>query len=207
MTAGAHLTHAYPGEPERGRRIPINSTSTKAGGAGNTGRLGGTLIAGASLVAAVLVVLAVLALTAPRPRGAAASSSGADANLTALAHKYLAIADPANRRLEVANDGYGKNESDNLAAAKADLRAEVATETLFDKQLAAIPFPPKVAAIARAMIQANQARGALTARQARSASLTQLRSFDQRHRAGDAAVEVEVRLLRKALHLPPPSTS
>jgi hypothetical protein len=160
----------------------------------------------ASLIAAVLVVLGVVYAAAPR-RGGAAPPAGADAKLTALAHRYLAIANPANHRLEVVNDGYNANERDNLAAATLDLRAEVATETLFDRQLAEIPFPPRIAAIARALIQANQQRGALTARQARSTSLAQLRSFDQRHRASDAAVEVEVRLIRRALHLPPPSTS
>ena len=160
----------------------------------------------ASLVAAVLVVLAVVYAAAPRQSGAAAPA-GADAKRTALAHRYLAIADPANHRLEVANDGYKRDERGNLAAAAADLRAEVATETLFDTQLAAIPFPPAIASVARALIQANQRRVGLTARQARSTSLTQLGSFDQRHQAGDAAVEVQVRLIRKALHLPPPSTS
>jgi hypothetical protein len=160
----------------------------------------------ASLLAAVLVILAVvyaLSLQGKQPP----ASAGAAATPPTLASRYLAIADPANHRLDVANNGFTANERGNLATAKADLRAEVATESLFDKQLAAIPFPPSIAAIARAMIRANQARGALTARQARSASLVRLRSFDQRHRAADAAVEAQVRLIRKALHLPPPSTS
>jgi hypothetical protein len=160
----------------------------------------------ASLTAALVVVLAVVYAAAPRSDGNAPAPTAAEAKLAALAHRYLAIANPANHRLEVANDGYEKSEHSNLAAATSDLRAEVATETLFDQHLAAIPFPPAMAAIARALIQANQARGALTVRQARSTSLTQIQSFDQRHRAGDAAVEVQVRLLRKALHLPPPST-
>jgi hypothetical protein len=170
-------------------------------------RLGGVLIGTAALVAAVLVVLTVVyALNLPGQQPPASAGAAAETP-SALARRYLAIADPANHRLDVANNGFTASERGNLAAAKADLRAEVATETLFDQQLAAIPFPPAIAAIARAMIRANQARGALTARQARSASLARLRSFDQRHRAADAAVEVQVRLLRKALHLPPPSTS
>jgi hypothetical protein len=170
-------------------------------------RLGGVLIGTAALVAAVLVVLTVVyALNLPG-QPPPASAGAAAGTPSALARRYLAIADPANHRLDVANNGFTASERGNLAAAKADLRAEVATETRFDQQLAAIPFPPAIAAIARAMIRANQARGALTARQARSASLARLRSFDQRHRAADAAVEVQVRLIRKALHLPPPSTS
>jgi hypothetical protein len=156
-------------------------------------------------VAAVVVVLAIIYAAAPGTSGSAAA--GADARRCALARRYLAIAGPANNRLEVANDGYERDERNNLAAGRSDLRSEVATETSFDAQLAAIPFPPAIAAIARALIQANEQRSALTARQARSGSLAQLRSFDQQHRAGDAAVEVQVRLIRKALHLPPPSAS
>jgi hypothetical protein len=175
---------------------------------GPRSRLGGVLIGTAALVATVLVVLAVIyALNLPGQQQPPASAGAAAGTPSALARRYLAIADPANHRLDVANNGFTAAERGNLAAAKADLRAEVATETRFDQQLAAIPFPPAIAAIARAMIRANHARGALTARQARSASLVQLRSFDQRHKAADAAVEVQVRLIRKALHLPPPSTS
>lgn len=164
------------------------------------------MIIAASLLAALLVALAVVYAFAPRQSGAS-SSPGAAPALSPSAARYLAIATAANRRLEIANDGYKKDELTNLTAAKADLRSEVATETSFDQQLARLPLPRSVASIARALILANEQRGALTARQARSASLAQLRSFDARHRATDAAVEVQVRLLRKALHLPPPTTS
>jgi len=160
----------------------------------------------ASVIAAALVVLAVLALFAPRPKGSDSPPTAAPA-LSRSAARYLAITGAANHRLEIANDGYKKDELTKLAAAKADLRSEVATETSFDEQLARIPFPLSVASIARALILANEQRGALTARQARSTSLAQLRSFDVRHAATDAAVEVQVRLIRKALHLPPPTTS
>jgi hypothetical protein len=159
----------------------------------------------ASVIATALVVLAVLALFAPRQTGA--PPAPAAPALSPSATRYLAIATAANHRLEIANDGYKKDELTSLAAARADLRSEVATETSFDGQLAQIPFPLSVASIVRALILANQQRGALTARQARSASLAQLRSFDARHAATDAAVELQVRLLRRALHLPPPTTS
>jgi hypothetical protein len=160
----------------------------------------------ASVIATVLVVLAVLALFAPRPKDSTPSAPAAPA-LSPSAAKYLQIADAANHRLQVANDSYKKDQFTNLAAAKADLRSEVATENLFDRQLAQIPFPLSDASIVRALILANQRRAALTARQARTFSLARLRSFDTRHGASDAAVEVQVRLLRKALHLPPPTTS
>jgi hypothetical protein len=161
----------------------------------------------ASLLAAVVVVLAVVDTAGPRQSGASAPPAAAAPKLSPSAASYLAIAGAANHSLEVSNDGYKKNEAGNLAAAESDLRAEVAAESLFDKKLAEIPFPLSIASIVRALILANQQRGALTARQARSASLTQLRSFDSRHQATDAAVEVQVKLIRKALHLPPPSTS
>lgn len=159
----------------------------------------------ASVIATVLVVLGILVLFAPRQKGP--PPAPAAPALSPAAARYQSIATAANHRLEIANDGYKKDELTNLAAARADLRSEVATETSFDAQLARIPFPRSAASIVRALILANEHRGALTARQARSTSLAQLRSFDTRHRATDAAVEVQVRLLRKALHLPPPTTS
>ena len=57
------------------------------------------------------------------------------------------------------------------------------------------------------LILANQSRAALADREARSASLARLHSYAARHRAADASVEFGVRLVRKALSLPPPSDS
>ncbi|SRR6266700_3478964 len=148
------------------------------------------LIMVVSLVAAGLVILAVVyAMRGPT-----------------LAGRYLVIAEPANHRLDVEVDGYTDAQRDDLAAAKSDLRAEVATEHWFDQHLAAIPFPPRIAAISRALIRVNQERAEMASLQAQSASLTQLRSFNRLHRAADAAVEAEVRLIRRALKLPPPDT-
>jgi hypothetical protein len=44
------------------------------------------------------------------------------------------------------------------SSAESDLRAEAATERWFDRRLARIRFPPMIAAMARALIQANQSR-------------------------------------------------
>ena len=66
---------------------------------------------------------------------------------------------------------------------------------------------PQIAATAQALIQANTRRIMLTLRQARSSSVTALLSFTHRHRAADAAVEAQVRVIRRALGLPPPSDS
>jgi hypothetical protein len=200
------MTHAYAREPERGRRIPINSTTSRRARESTPSKTGGRLIVAASLLAGFLLVMAFIVLAAlPRQKGT--PPPPAAPKLSASAARYLAAANAADHSLEVSNDAYKKNELSNLAAARSDLRAEVATESQFDNQLAQIPFPLSDASIVRALIAANQQRGALTARQARSTSLAQLRSFDARHGATDAAVEVQVRLLRKALGLPPPSTS
>lgn len=129
------------------------------------------------------------------------------AQLHVLAASYLAIARPANQRLDHEVDGYEDNSHRGLAAAETDLRAEAATEHQFDRQLSRIRFPLPIAALAQALIGANQIRIGLTSQQARSSSLAQLRSFDHRHYATDAAVETQVRSIRQALGLPPPKTS
>ena len=154
------------------------------------GRRGRVLIAASALAVVALVILGVVYLT----RG------------PSLASQYLAVANPANHRLDVEVDGYTDAQHDDLAEARADLRAEVATEQWFDTHLAAIKFPPHIAAISRALIRTNEQRAGMTALQAQSASLTQMRSFNRQHAAADAAVEREVKLIRQALNLPPPDT-
>lgn len=151
---------------------------------------GRVLIAASALAAVALVILGVVYLT----RG------------PSLASRYLAIANPANHRLDVEVDGYTDAQHDDLAEAKSDLRAEVATEHWFDTHLAAITFPPHVAAIARTLIRINQQRAAMTVVQAQSSSLAQVRAFNRQHAAADAAVETEVKAIRRALNLPPPDT-
>jgi hypothetical protein len=71
--------------------------------------------------------------------------------------------------------------------------------------LAAAILTPQVTAIAEALIQADQALVTLLAEQARSASLTQLRSFNHRVQVASAAVQTEMKLIAKALDSPPPA--
>ncbi len=104
-------------------------------------------------------------------------------------------------------DGFRDHRHDDLAKSTADLRAQAATERHFDRQLARIHFPPAIARMARALIRANRSRIWLTRREARSPSLAKLKTFTGRHKAADAAVETWVKAIRKALGLPPPSTS
>ena len=140
-------------------------------------------------------------------QGATHATSAPSASVRAWAAAYLAIAKPANHRLDAETSAYGKDAHWDLAAARSDLLAEAATEHGFDQRLAKIAFPPRIAATARAMIRANQHRIALTEQQARSMTLAELASFTRDHAAADAAVEVQSRIIRRELGLPPPPES
>jgi hypothetical protein len=174
-----------------------------------TSRAGIALLVAGSLLAGVLIILAILYAgnfdgwrNVPHSPPSAAA---ADAQLAAAAHRYLAVANPGNQQLAKEATALAASERDNLAAAKADLKAEVATASQFDRQLAAIKFPAAVEPIARDVIQANQALGRVTARQARAKTLAAMQALDARRTAAAAAVEAQVKRLRLALHLPPPS--
>jgi hypothetical protein len=117
----------------------------------------------------------------------------------ALESKYTAILTPASQQLSVDAAAYTANEGHNLAASEAALTAEAASEHAFDTSLEAITFPPAIAPIARGLVQANEARAKLTAEQALSSSLTQLRSFNDRVQAASAAVQTDLKLIGTAL--------
>lgn len=150
-----------------------------------------------------------------------------------MASQYEAIVTPATQQLNTEMAAYAVDERRDLGAAEADLSAEVAMEQALDKSLAAatftpqnratadaliqsatssatpVPlaaaiFTPQATAIADALIQANQARAELTAEQARSSSLTKLRSFNQRVQVASVAVQTEMTLIGKALDSPSP---
>jgi hypothetical protein len=151
-------------------------------------------------------VLVALAGCVPSGRAPAAARSP---GMHADAVEYLAIARPANRQLDRSQDAYTDTAHRDLAAARAALRAEAATERQFDRRLDALSFsfPPRIAATARAMIVDNTVRISLTLEQARAVSVAALLAFTARHKAVDAAVEVQARMIRRELGLPPPSTS
>jgi hypothetical protein len=88
--------------------------------------------------------------------------------------------------------------------ALADLRAEVATERWFDQRLLKINFPASIANVAWQLVQVNNQRIYLTTQESRATSIAKLLSFDARHRAADAAVEAQARIIRADLSLPPP---
>jgi hypothetical protein len=151
-----------------------------------------------------------------------------------MVSQYNAIVTPATRQLNTEMAAYAVNEMSDLGTAEVDLSAEVATEQALDNSLAAatftpqnratadaliqnatsagtpVPsaatiFTPQVTAIVNALIQANKTLAGLTAEQAGSSSLTQLRSFNHRVRVASAAVQTEIKAVRKALDSPPPA--
>jgi hypothetical protein len=119
----------------------------------------------------------------------------------------MTIALPANHRLDKEVDSYNDHARRDLAVAEADLRQEAATERWFDRRLLKIAFRAPIAATARALVRVNNQRIALTTEQSRARTVSELLAFNARHRAADAAVEVQVRLIRKQLGLPPPENS
>ena len=150
--------------------------------------------------------------TAPRstaPRSATPRSSAVTtAELRAMAARYMAIAQPANRELDHEFDGFGDHVKDGgLAAAQADLLAAAATERRFDRQLIAISFPPRTEPFVRLLYRVNQARAELTSTAAAATSLRELRGYQRRLDAANEPVEDAVRVIRGQLDLPPPDTS
>jgi len=162
----------------------------------------------------VLLVAAGCASQAPQAAGhaphrwQAASGPGVGGDrMKRLAADYLAIALPANRRLDHEVDAYKDHAHDSLTVAESALRAEAATERQFDQLLLRIPFPAAIAATAHDLVRVNQDRIGLTERQAQVATIASLLSFTIAHKAADAVVEVQVRIIRRELGLPPPENS
>lgn len=66
------------------------------------------------------------------PSAQPTAPAGRGRDVRALARRYLAIAVPANHRLDSEVDGFTSHERNDLAVAERDLRAEAATERWFD---------------------------------------------------------------------------
>jgi hypothetical protein len=175
---------------------------------------GGIIIMASAALAALLLIGALIYSTGIGQRHLAAlAAADCEPNLSPsgqqcttvqmLTSEYLAIFNPASQQLTADVSAYTATERGSLAAAKATLAAEAATERAFDTRMANFPFPPTVAPTAKAMVAADQALAKLTAKQAGSSSLTRLRSFDHRIQVATATVKTEMKLLRKALAVPP----
>jgi len=145
--------------------------------------------------------------------------------------EYNGIVNPASKLLAADMAAYNVNEGHHLAAAEAALSSEVATEQALDNSLAAVAYTPQnygnaitlitlafdagtntpgaailltpqATAIANVAVRDNQALAKLTAQQARSTSLIQLRSFNTRVEADTVAVQAEMKLIGKTLTAP-----
>ena len=161
------------------------------------------------------------------------SKSGLPCNTQAMVlSQFQGIVTPAGRQLAADMVAYRANEGHNLAAAEAALTSEVATERALDNSLAAVAYTPQnyanaitlitIAAdhgnptpsaailltpqttvMADALIRANQALATLTAEQAKSATLTQLQSFNTRVDAANTTVLAGINAIHKVLEVPP----
>ena len=184
-------------------------------GAGRTGMTrGGVIITAISCLSALLVIAALVYATGIGQRHTAAlAAADCEPNLSPsglqcttvpmLTSEYMAIYTPASQQLSTDVSAYTAHERNNLAAAEAALAAEATCMRAFDTSMANFPFPPTVVPTAKAMIGADQVLATLTAEQAGSSSFTRMRSFDHRVQVDTAAVENELKLLRKALAVPP----
>jgi hypothetical protein len=177
---------------------------------------GGAILILSSLLAAVLVIAGLMyAMGTSARHEAAITAAGCEPGLAPdglqcttaqmLTSQYMAIVTPSSQQLATDVAAYTANERRDLAAAETALTAEVMSEHAFGASLAAIKFPVTVAPVARALIQANQARAKLTAEQAQSSSLTRLRSFNHQVQLANAAVQTEMNLMSKALAAKPPA--
>jgi hypothetical protein len=175
---------------------------------------GAVILIASSCLAGLLVIAGLIYATGTGQRHEAAlAAAGCEPSLSPsglqcttwqmLTSQYMATVTPANRQVNVDVAAYTASEGNDLAAAEAALMAEVTSENALDTSLAGFPFPPAIVPVAKALIRADQALAALTAEQARSTSLTQLRSFNHRVQIAGAAVQTEMKLLLKALHSPP----
>jgi hypothetical protein len=147
----------------------------------------------------LVLLLAISAITT------ACGDAGADRG--SLAAQYMAIATAGNRHLDADFDALSGRDSDDLDAARADLHDAATTEKTFDAALLALPLPSTLMATARALVDANESRTALTLLAATSATLEALRRYEQRLAAANVPVEQQVRTIRSQLGLPPPATS
>ena len=146
------------------------------------------------------------AAPAPASQAAPAGQAISPAQRKMAARGYLAIARPANRRLDTDFDGLEDHRGD-LAAAQADLLDAAATEREFDRRLLALRLPPATEAVARRLVTVNEARARLATAAAASTSLSQLHGYEPRLTAANKPVEDAVRVIRRQLGLPPPETS
>ncbi len=206
----------YPerGYPERGYRERGSPEREKAKGGQKSGqkstRTGGVILACVASLSAFLVLWGLYYATGTAERHRVAlAAAGCEPNLLSvnvgcttvqmLNSQYKGIVNPAIQQLDADVADFSANESHNLAAAETALRAEVTTADGLAKGLAQVPFPPFAAPAGKVAVQAIEARVKLMTEQAKSSTLTQLRSFNAQVNASGAVVQTDLTRLSKAV--------
>ncbi|HTZ91096.1 MAG TPA: hypothetical protein VMB74_01765 [Streptosporangiaceae bacterium] len=177
---------------------------------------GGFMLAAISVLATIAVIAGLVYATGVGARRKALLAAGDCAPVPGLvvtgldctteqqlAGEYTKITTPAVQQLNADVAAYTASERHDLAAAESALMAQVTLAQALDKSLMRFPFPAAVAPQAKALMQAIDVRVKLTAEQARSSSLGQLRSFNSRIQTASAAVRTDMKLVRKALYTRP----
>jgi len=119
-----------------------------------------------------------------------------------LAGQYTQMIGPAGQQMNTYVAAYAASELHNLAAAKGALTAEVALENSLDANLKQFTFPAVFASASNKLIRDNEALAKLTAKQAQSSSLVQLRSFDGQVQAAINTDRADLTLVGKDLAKP-----
>jgi hypothetical protein len=209
----AERDRSQRGYAERDRAQRGYAERQSAGGGQKSTRTGGVILAALAVFSTFLVLWGLYYATGTGERHKVAlAAAGCEPNLLSnnvpcvtvqmLDSQYKSIANPVIQQVNADVADYTANEMHNLTAAEAALGAEVTTETGFDTSLAGFPFPPSIAPIAKTLIRDIRTQVKLTAQQARSSSLSQMRSFDGQVGVAGAAVRTELGLVAKALKRP-----
>ncbi|HET6154596.1 MAG TPA: hypothetical protein VFE15_16750 [Marmoricola sp.] len=128
---------------------------------------------------------------------------------SALATNYVAIATPANKKLDRSFDELedeARAQDIDLAHASAVLTTIAATERRFDRDLLALRLPGRMASTAKELVRVNEARANLTVQASTATSGDSLRRYQSELDAMNVPVETQVKALRTSLGLPPPDT-
>jgi hypothetical protein len=192
----------------------MNETSAEGGREPATS--GGVVLAAISILATVLVVAGLLYATGIGARRKVLLAAGGCAPVPGLtvtgldctteqqlASQYQQMTTPVDNQMTTYAGAYTASEFHNLAAARGILTAEVAVENSLDTSLKHFSFPAFITPAANRLIRDNEALAKLTAQQAQSSSLIQLRSFNDRVAAASAAVRSGLELVGTALAKPP----
>jgi hypothetical protein len=158
------------------------------------------------LAPAAIVLAAACVLAGCSSGGAGGADAHGTASASGLGKQYLAIANPANEKLDHAFDALKHDDHTSLTAAHKDLSAAAVVERAFDRSLLEVAWPVNVEATAQAMVKANEARASITEQAAAAPTLAGVMSYEQDMDVGNQAVERWVDTIRVQLALPPPDT-